>query len=98
MREFIDSSRSIRATTYGTMTSACSRDSNPGSLIVWMFGAAMAFRTSWLLFRAAFVSASILSADPVPNRPKLVFILADDLGWGDLSCHGHAEILTPNAG
>ena len=29
-------------------------------------------------------------------RPNIIFIYADDLGWGDLACHGHPHILTPN--
>ena len=34
-------------------------------------------------------------ADP-SSQPNIVFIYADDLGWGDLGCHGHPEIKTPH--
>ena len=30
------------------------------------------------------------------NRPNIVFIFADDWGWGDLSCYGHPHVKTPN--
>ena len=30
------------------------------------------------------------------ERPNVVFILADDLGWGDLGCQGHPYAKTPN--
>ena len=29
-------------------------------------------------------------------QPNIIFILADDLGWGDPACFGNREILTPN--
>ncbi|MGJ8561373.1 MAG: sulfatase-like hydrolase/transferase [Litorimonas sp.] len=29
-------------------------------------------------------------------RPNIIFIFADDLGWGDISQHGHPDIRTPN--
>lgn len=29
-------------------------------------------------------------------KPNIVFIFADDWGWGDLSCHGHPYVKAPN--
>ena len=30
------------------------------------------------------------------QKPNILFIFADDWGWGDLSCHGHPYVKTPN--
>ncbi|KAA5539187.1 sulfatase-like hydrolase/transferase [Roseiconus nitratireducens] len=30
------------------------------------------------------------------ERPNILLILADDWGWGDLGCHGHPYVKTPN--
>jgi N-acetylgalactosamine-6-sulfatase len=33
---------------------------------------------------------------PAAGRPNFLFILADDLGWGDLSCYGNRQFRTPH--
>ena len=41
-------------------------------------------------------AAKTLAAQPrAAPRPNVLFILADDLGWGDLSCYGRPDYRTP---
>lgn len=37
-----------------------------------------------------------LSSVQAEEKPNILFIFADDWGWGDLSCHGHPYVKTPN--
>jgi arylsulfatase A-like enzyme len=39
---------------------------------------------------------SLNSATIDNNKPNIIFILADDLGYGDLSCYGQKNFTTPN--
>ncbi len=49
--------------------------------------------TSLFLF---LIVSNSRAADPIVKRPNFIFILADDLGWSDLGCYGHAQLKTPN--
>jgi N-acetylgalactosamine-6-sulfatase len=41
------------------------------------------------------VVAGLCFSAAVAQRPNIVFILADDLGWGDPSCYGQTRFRTP---
>jgi arylsulfatase A-like enzyme len=45
---------------------------------------------------AAVVETAAQQPDQKESRPSIVFILADDMGWGDLSCYGRPDYKTPN--
>ena len=47
-----------------------------------------------LLVLSAGLAAELVAASS--RRPNVIFILADDLGWGDLSCYGNTFLRTPN--
>ena len=50
-----------------------------------------------LLMGALLASTSVeLSAQKNRENPNIVFVLADDMGIGDLGCYGQKKIKTPN--
>ncbi|MDA2930903.1 sulfatase-like hydrolase/transferase, partial [Acidobacteria bacterium AH-259-O06] len=57
-------------------------------------------KTTAVLFVTTCVLCAVLSmgAQPkqAPAKPNIIFIFADDLGWGDLGCYGHRQIQTSN--
>ena len=48
-----------------------------------------------VLYFSSFIAFCICLAQ-AQNRPNVIYILADDLGYGDLSCYGQTKLSTPH--
>src|SRR5688500_7166479 len=59
----------------------------------WRFR--LAIRPSKAFF-GLFLTMLCLSTAQAAGKPNVIFILADDLGYGDLGCFGQTKIKTPN--
>jgi arylsulfatase A-like enzyme len=51
--------------------------------------------TTFPVLASLFLCAA-LQAAPADRPPNIIFILADDMGYGDLACYGNKYIKTPN--
>ncbi len=49
-----------------------------------------------LCFAFVLLGVFAAKAQAAEQRPNIVFVFADDWGWGDLGCHGHPYVKTPN--
>jgi arylsulfatase A-like enzyme len=50
---------------------------------------------TFVLF-ATFIALQVSANEARPNPPNLIWIMADDLGYGDLGCYGQKLISTPH--
>ncbi len=48
------------------------------------------------LLLAALAVPAFAPQDPAARRPNIIFILADDVGYGDLGCYGAKKVRTPH--
>jgi len=62
----------------------------PRRTVLFLFGATVALNT------ALFAEATVTTAPEAVKRPNIIFILADDLGVGNVSCYGADNFRTPN--
>lgn len=52
--------------------------------------------TPTLFMKKTFLTIALTTCSALASKPNIVFILADDLGYGELGCYGQEKIKTPH--
>src|SRR6266498_3428627 len=54
------------------------------------------FTRKLFLLATIIVNVQFLFAQKNPSRPNIIYMMADDMGYADLSCYGRKDYQTPN--
>ena len=65
-------------------------------IILKLFGVDMQLRNLIKILAILLFSTFLISCQKTETKPNIVYILADDLGYGDLSLNGQENFSTPN--
>ena len=78
-----------------TMKSTCFNRSRRTLILALLSGTALFGFSPGARAELSFIFTNSTSAT-LPHRPSIILIVADGLGYGDLSCYGQTKFQTPN--